>query len=128
MSRLNYFINESIIDINITKSKAELEKASKAAANYALQIGYSDFCKYVKKSGNEKNIVDFINRVFGAGITKLEDFDFGDTKIGESMELSIPSIDFNIIRKLTGIIGVSPEKVKASVAFFILLVKKYGLR
>lgn len=128
MSRLLKYINESIVDICITKTKAELENASKSAANYALQIDYTNFCNYVKKSGSEQNILDFINRVFHTGIKKLEDFDFSSVKLGESMELSIPTIDINIIRKLTDIIGISPDKVKASVAFFILLVKKYGLR
>lgn len=128
MSRLQNYIIESVVDINITKAKSELEKTSKSMANYALQIGYSDFCKYVEKSGNEKNIIDFINRVFHTGINKLEDFDFSAVKLGESMEFSIPSIDFNIIRKLVDIIGITPQKVKAAVAFFILLVKKYGLR
>jgi len=121
-------LHESIIDIAASKAKVDLENASKSAANYALQIGYADFVKHVRKSGNEKNIIDFINRMFHTGITKLEDFDFSATRLGESVSLSIPFIDLGIIRKITDIIGISPDKVKSAVAFFILLVKKYGLR
>jgi hypothetical protein len=126
MTRLNLFLTENIIDLNVDIARQEFEKMSKTSAEYALKIHYKEFLGFVKKNGSEKNIIDFVNRAFKLNIKSLDELDF--EKVGSNFvklkeDLQIPLVDLNVIRKLCDIIGISPDKVKAATAFCILLSK-----
>ena len=124
--RLNNFLVENTVDVGVDKAHQEFSNMSKSSAEYALKIHYKEFIECVKKNGSEKNIIDFVNHVFDCNISKLEDLDFATVKLREG--ITIPTINLNIVRKFTDIIGVSPDKIKASCAAFLVLLSKYGLR
>lgn len=124
--RFNGFLSEANIDSDIENTNNEFSKMSKASAEYALKIHYEGFIKSVRKNGSEQKIIDFCNRIFNCNISSLDELDFSTIKLRESKHF--PTIDFNIIKRLTGFIGFNKDKIQSAFAFFTVLANKFGLR